>query len=54
MIGYVLTVDVIGLVEKINGGQNTKTPALIAGAPVPLLCFCACCVTTVVKGGWFM
>ena len=30
MIGHILTVDVIGLVQEINGRRNTKTPVLIA------------------------
>ena len=34
VIGYVLTVDVIGLVEKMVDGIK-KTPTLIAGAPFP-------------------
>ena len=39
MIGYVYTVDVIGLVGKLVGGFNTKTPALKADAPFPFPCF---------------
>ena len=39
MIGHVYTVDVIGLVGKLVGGFNTKTSALIAGAPFPFPCF---------------
>ena len=35
VIGHALTVDVVEVVQKINGGQNTKTMALIAGTPFP-------------------
>jgi len=35
VIGHILTVDIIGLVQKNNDGRDTKTPALIAGAPFP-------------------
>ena len=34
VIGYLLTIDVIGLVKEI-GGQNTKTPAPFADTPFP-------------------
>ena len=40
VIGHVLTVHVTGLVQKTVGGNYTKTPALIAGAPFPFPCFC--------------
>ena len=34
VIGHVLAVDVIGISSE-NDGRNTKTPAVIAGAPFP-------------------
>ena len=36
VIGHVLTADVIWIwISYDIGGQNAKTPALIAGAPLP-------------------
>ena len=38
MIGHVL---IYSRISTENGGRNTKTPALKAGAPFPFLLFCA-------------
>ena len=35
VIAYVLAVDIIGLVQKMVGGVQTKTPAHMAGPPFP-------------------